>query len=191
MEKWKIIEEFPNYAISNMGRVKRIKKNNKLLCLSKKKSGYIYTCLFKNGHRSYKRIHRLVLENFRPIDNMNNLEVNHKDGTKTNNKLENLEWCTRSENEKHAYKIGLKNKTGENHNQSKLTNSDIIRIKDLLLNQYENGLITQRKIANIFNVVPSLISQIYRGMRWNYIGMNNFKYNHSTRGIKNHENKSC
>ena len=58
---------------------------------------------------------------FCPVENMEKLEVNHIDGNKRNNNLDNLEWCTSSENQKHAYKMGLnKLRYGENNNFSKL-----------------------------------------------------------------------
>lgn len=60
-----------------------------------------------NGKKKTYRAHRLVLMAFKPVDNMENLEVNHIDGNKKNNKLENLEWCTSSENQIHAFKTGL------------------------------------------------------------------------------------
>lgn len=56
-----------------------------------------------NNTKKTFRVHRLVMMAFNPIDNMENLEVNHIDGNKANNKLSNLEWCTTSENQKHAF----------------------------------------------------------------------------------------
>jgi len=78
---------------------------------SKHKDGYFMLVLTRKYNRKLKYIHRLVAETF--IPNLNNLlEVNHIDGNKQNNRVDNLEWCTRLENIKHIYKTGLK-KTGK------------------------------------------------------------------------------
>lgn len=108
MEIWKDIEKFRGlYKISNLGNVKSL-VSNKILSPAiiayrdNKKTGYYVVNL--KGKLYY--IHRLVAETF--IPNFNNLpQVNHKDGNKKNNCVENLEWCTNSENIKHAYKNGL------------------------------------------------------------------------------------
>lgn len=68
--------------------------------------GYKQVQIMRNNKRYTKYVHRLVAECF--IDNPNNLpEVNHKDGNKANNAVDNLEWCNRSQNQRHAYKTGL------------------------------------------------------------------------------------
>ena len=118
-EKWKVIENYPNYQISNYGRVKSLKYYSNVhkkyydreLMLKEKtnKSGYKYVSLGcgKRGKKKAFSIHRLVAQAF--ISNPNSYkEVNHIDGNKNNNCVENLEWCTRKENILHAYKLGLK-----------------------------------------------------------------------------------
>lgn len=77
------------------------------------------TKLFKDGKRHYFNVHRLVAETF--LENeLNKREVNHKDGNKANNNVNNLEWVTSSENQLHAFKNGLqKSKMGKDHAQSK------------------------------------------------------------------------
>lgn len=83
----------------------------------------------EDGKKKTYRAHRLVLMAFHPIENMDEMEVNHIDGDKTNNKLENLEWCTSSENQKHAFKIGLqKARKGSASNFAKLSEQDIEEI---------------------------------------------------------------
>ena len=79
-----------------------------------------------DGSKRTFRVHRLVMMAFNPVENMNELEVNHIDGNKKNNKIENLEWCTASENQIHAFKTGLnKPRRGEESNFSKLTEDDV------------------------------------------------------------------
>lgn len=116
-EIWKKIKEYPNYEISNLGRVKSLKfysnvhkkYYDRVLILKEKtnKYGYKMIALSNENGRKCFTIHRLVAKAF--IDNKSNYnEVNHIDGNKSNNKFNNLEWCTRRDNILHAYKLGLK-----------------------------------------------------------------------------------
>ena len=92
MEIWKDINGFSGYQVSSCGRVWSIKRN-KMLKPALKSNGYLQVCLYKDGIRNYIGVHRLVAENF--IDNPDNLpQVNHIDEDKTNNHVENLEWCS-------------------------------------------------------------------------------------------------
>ena len=115
-----------------------------------------------NGKKKTYRAHRLVLMAFKPVDNMENLEVNHIDGNKKNNRLENLEWCTSSENQIHAFKTGLsKARRGEESNFSKLRLEDVKRVFDLR----KQGL-TQAEIATIVGCSSSNISYILKRKTW-------------------------
>lgn len=112
MELWKNIEGYEGkYQISNKGNVKSLidnKGNSRELIrkLRVGKQGYYYVNLFIGCKSKSKKIHRLVAEHF--IDNPHNKPcVNHIDGNKLNNNVDNLEWCTCSENSKHAVKHGL------------------------------------------------------------------------------------
>ena len=86
-EVWKTIEDFPSYEVSNLGRV-RNKKTSKLLTLIPDKDGYLRVHL--NNDKNVKRVHRLVAQAFIP-NKTNKDQVNHKDGDKTNNAVDNLE----------------------------------------------------------------------------------------------------
>lgn len=100
MEIWKDIEGWQGiYQISNKGRLKSFKKNSNGFILSNKNSNgdYFSVVLAYAGKKSFTRIHRLVAEAFIPNPE-NKPEVNHKDGNKQNNYIENLEWSTHSEN---------------------------------------------------------------------------------------------
>lgn len=107
MEKeiWKDIAEFPNYQVSNLGRV-RNKKTRHIIHQQERKNGYVKVELWQDGKQTTKDVHRLVALVFidRPIGKT---EVNHIDGNKKNNEASNLEWCTRKENMKHAIDTGL------------------------------------------------------------------------------------
>lgn len=105
-EQWRGIATYPNYEVSNHGRVRRMWKHHTNLKKTRlNRFGYEVVHLSKDGTNKHFPIHRLVAMAF--VDNPNNLpEVNHIDGNKENNCAGNLEWVSRSENMKHAYSIG-------------------------------------------------------------------------------------
>lgn len=107
-EEWRDIDGFSRYEISNTGFV-RNKKRKHILAYdqTKKNNGYQFAGLIRDdGVRKNRFAHRLVASAF--IDNPDNLpQVNHKDGNKKNNAVDNLEWCTGSYNRKHAFAMGL------------------------------------------------------------------------------------
>ena len=103
-ETWKYIKDYENlYEISNFGNVKN-KFGNIISTFNNK--GYLCVSLYKNNKKKNYRIHRLVAEHF--INNeFNKKEVNHIDGNKLNNNINNLEWVTSQENKIHAVQNGL------------------------------------------------------------------------------------
>jgi len=101
----KIIENFPNYTISDNGAVMNIKTNTEKAC-TVYKVGYRYCDLSHKGKITKIAIHRLVALAFIPNPE-NKRVVNHIDGNKLNNTLTNLEWCTDAENIQHGYDTGL------------------------------------------------------------------------------------
>lgn len=100
-EQWLPINGFDNYEVSNLGQV-RNKKTNRILKQAHQNSGYSIVSLRRGGTTKTYAIHRLVMEAFNPRQDANKLDVNHKDWNKLNNKLDNLEWTTRSENLLHG-----------------------------------------------------------------------------------------
>lgn len=122
-EIWKDIEGFEGYyQVSNLGRVKRVaritvrgngKSNNAVYHIPERikepqtqTQGYLFVALYKNGVYKEKRVNRLVAMAFIPNPE-NKSEVNHIDGNKNNNRVDNLEWVTDVENKRHAHKNGL------------------------------------------------------------------------------------
>ena len=123
-EIWKDIPEWEGfYQASTFGRVRSVdrvlitqnshgflsprKHKGEIISPNTNNRGYLYLCLCKdNNHHWFAKVHRLIAMTFLP--NPNHLsDVNHKDGNKLNNKVENLEWCSHSENQKHALRTGL------------------------------------------------------------------------------------
>lgn len=122
-EIWKDIKGYERmYQISNYGRIKSLSRfinsckqyssigyysKEKIKKQSVSKTGYYICTLCKNGKTRTFKVHRLIAEAF--IDNPNNLPIiNHKDGNKLNNSIDNLEWCDYSYNNKEAYRQGLR-----------------------------------------------------------------------------------
>lgn len=124
-EEWRDVVGFEGiYQVSNYGRVKSlprvVRKGGKTgevltkemqLTPRQDQNGYTRVYLNENGRTRFMPVHRLVAKAFIPNPD-NKPQVNHIDGNKSNNCVSNLEWCTNSENQKHAYRIGLNRVTG-------------------------------------------------------------------------------
>lgn len=129
MEEWRDIEGFKGlYQVSNLGRVKSLKKGI-ILSICDNGNGYKVVNLKVNRIQHMKTVHRLVATAFIPNPE-NKKEINHKNGDKSNNSVENLEWCTRSENGKHAYRTGLRKvHKGFDNPNSRLSKEDVEYIR--------------------------------------------------------------
>lgn len=173
-EIWKDVEGYEVfYQISNTGKLKSldrlILRNDgrinhvieKIMIGGKTPSGYIFHCLKICNKKEQKYIHRLVALHFIPNPE-NKPQVNHKDGNKSNNHFNNLEWCTSKENMIHAYDNGL-SKKGEETRSSKLTELQVLEIRN---NKYK---ICQEYLGLIYGVTKSCISRIQRREVWKHI----------------------
>lgn len=116
MDLWKDIPNFEGlYQASINGEIRSIYRYKKILKQSKSKNGYLKVMLCANGKRKLISVHRLIAMTFLE-DYKTNLQVNHKNGIKTDNRVDNLEMVTPSENIRHSFKNGLqKAKFGEDH----------------------------------------------------------------------------
>lgn len=138
MEKWVILSEpYCNYAISDLGQIKNIKTGHILKQFLRPNDGYLQVSLWNNGKRKSFPIHRLVALNFlTTIDNK--YYINHKNGIKTDNRVENLEWCSPSKNNYHAVHL-------------KMVNCIPVKVVDLIDNkEYSFDSISQA--ASYFNI---------------------------------------
>ncbi len=124
-------------------------------------SGYVSVQL---SNRRRVTIHRLVMATF--VGPARGREVNHINGIKDDNRLENLEYCTRSENMKHAFASGLQSNKGERHSQSLLTEGDVRKIYALAMSG-----IPQPEIAKSFGIYQSVVSRIKSRKAWAHVEM--------------------
>lgn len=110
-EEWKQMIGHPKFLVSNKGRVSD--RKGKIFAQRVTKKGYATICLCENGEKFCIRVHREVAKAFLDKE-VGKDQVNHIDGDKLNNSVENLEWCTPKENSQHAYNV-LKHKNLPNH----------------------------------------------------------------------------
>lgn len=164
-EIWKSIKGYEGvYDISSLGRVRSFYGTTPPRILKPGIGGqYPYVILCRYNKQINFMVHRLVTIAF--IENPENKpEVNHKDGNKLNNKSSNLEWVTKSENARHAMRMGLRSYVGEKNGKSKLTDITVRNIHRLIA----RGM-TQREIAELYDVSTVTISDVYRGRTWSHV----------------------
>lgn len=159
MAIWKDVEGFEGiYKVSNEGVLVGaprhgtkggVKKRSKI------KRGYERYRLSKDGKSYHKLVHRLLAEHFIPNPE-NKPYVNHIDGNPSNNTLDNLEWVTHLENMQHAVRTGLTNNKGANHPRAKLTDQEVLEIRDL----YKHRIFKQWEIGEIYGVPTPTIGSI-------------------------------
>lgn len=192
-EIWKDIEGYEGlYQISNLGRVRsldRYMKNGtsnqyirkgKILIQQKGTGNYIQVCLSKNCKGKCYKLHRLVAEAF--IPNIENKpDINHIDGNKSNNCANNLEWCTKSENMKHAARTGLfvpynKGKRGKECHSSKkvaMIDKDTGKILRYFDSEKEGALFLGKNDKSNISSCCQQRSKTAYGYKWKIIEGNN------------------
>lgn len=169
-EIWKkVIGYESDYEISNKGRLRSFKRRNPYIRkIGAHSNGYPFYKLCKDGIKTQFSIHRLVAIHFIPNPE-NKPQINHKNGIRSDFRIENLEWVTQNENMQHAHDTGLYpdyiNK-GEHNGQSKLTEDKVKRIIKLL------PIKRNCELAFHFGVHPSTISGIRLNTIWTYLPRN-------------------
>jgi len=170
-EEWRDINDFDGYEVSNLGNIRgkdRLRKGKHGLRLTNgqpmkqvfNKKGYPEVRFRKEGTHT-RLVHRLVAKAFVP-NHDNKSQVNHIDGNKLNNRADNLEWVNNSENQKHAYKLGLQpSRAGENNSKAKITDKDVTLLKNL----YNSGM-SISQVSDITNINLNIIRQIIYGKTW-------------------------
>ena len=155
--KW--IDISDKYECSDEGHI-RNKKTKRVLKEFLSKDGYLRT----QFHRKTCTVHRVIANAFLPKIEGKDF-VNHIDGDKTNNKVSNLEWCTREENIRHAYKLGLKQApVGIKKGRCKLSKEDVLWIKE----HYKpfDKEFGAKPLSARFGVAPQTITAVTSGQNW-------------------------
>lgn len=167
-EAWKTISDAPLYSVSNQGRVRRdapIPHHPPRVLRPGLRKGYRRVVILNaNFKKSSRQVSRLVAIEFLNPD-PDRPFVNHKNGIKCDDRIENLEWVTQKENVRHAYDVlGVKNLVGEAHGMSKLTDQSVREIRNLLQQDLK-----QRDIARMFNINQRVIWMIKHNLAWRHV----------------------
>ena len=170
-EIWKDIPGYEGkYQVSNYGRVKSLERwvdngsekgyviPERMKVPTLNTNGYLMVSLYKDNKEKHFTIHRLVAKTFHAVEFGN--VVNHIDGNKFNNRPENLEIVTSTENNRHAFATGLNSGKNETHYRTNLTNEQVREMKRL--GKYG----TYKQIAKDFNTTESIVNHIFRGDSW-------------------------
>lgn len=180
-EIWKDVVGYEGmYQVSNMGRVLSIERDTTRICSTRKdsvfhvKGGYVYmhdnqhgyvVCNLSKDKKSKSfSVHRLVAIAFIPNPN-GYREVNHIDGNKLNNRSDNLEWCTRQQNIRHSFDMGLNHGfLGTDHSKCRFTEQDVYAIREMWDNKMKS-----RAIAEKYECSISAIEHIGRRRLWKHL----------------------
>jgi predicted XRE-type DNA-binding protein len=159
------IGNYLGYAVREDGIIFS-KRNSLPMNFTINDKGYPCVSLSDNGKPTFKSVHRIMATLFIPNPE-NKPCVNHKDRDRSNYNLNNLEWCTHSENVIHSVKNGgrknwTRDNTGENNSNSKLNWLIVCAIRDL----YSTGKYSQNELSKIFNISQSRISKITKKQIW-------------------------
>lgn len=162
-EIWKDIPGYEGYyQASNLGRIKSFYKNGKILNPSINMHGYKQIVLINHNGRKTWTIHRIIAKTFIP-NIYNKPFINHINGIKTDNNINNIEWCTASENIIHGFKIGLIKRNKNEKSKSSKLSWDIVSQIRLIKNRDK---ISNRKLAKQYGVCHTLINKIINNTKW-------------------------
>lgn len=162
MEEFRIIQEFPNYAVSTLGRVKNL-STGRILKQSIDRYGYKFLELSNNGFTKTRRVHTLVACAFLPKDE-SKYQVNHKDEDPTNNRVENLEWCDDRYNSNYgtrSVRSGIKRRKGVEQ----------LTLEGILLREFDTLKEAAQYVNGTFSTIAHCCQGKYKqayGYKWRY-----------------------
>lgn len=165
MENWLPVVGYEGiYSVSDSGNIMAMNYANtgmlRLLTPTKTSGNYWRVSLTKGGEQKTVYVHRIVMAAFvgpRPVG----MQINHRNADKKDNRLSNLEYCTASENKRHASQLGLC-AHGERNGSAKLTAAQVLSIREEVTNGYRNGA----EVARKYGVCKSTVNRILRGKNW-------------------------
>lgn len=178
MEMWKDIPGFEGlYQVSSLGRIRR---NGKFKTLRPDRRGYLTVWLCKNSVQKNHKVHRLVASVFIPNPESKRT-VNHIDGNKQNNRVENLEWATHSENITHANSTGLRTVTDAQRKAASMNGKKtcdqnrprkaVFCIKDGIRHEFESAHAGARFVSGVASPIVACCKgkkKTYKGYEWGY-----------------------
>lgn len=152
------------YFDENMQIISKKQNRLRVRVLGISPNGYYYLTLWSNNKGRTHMYHKLVAQTF--IPNIHDKPfINHKDGNKLNNSIDNLEWCTSSENNQHAYDSGLKDgMKGIKHPNCKLTEDEVL----MIVKRFNDDEST-RSISKDYNITMATIRDINKGKSWSHL----------------------
>ncbi len=167
-EVWKDVADYTGYyQVSNLGQVRSIPRKytrGGILKPIPNKLGYCLVSLARNGTSRRFQVHRLVMRAF-VGDCPQGMVVNHLNGKPGDNRLENLEYCTQSQNVLYSYRVLGRDSRGSRNGYAKLTDDDVVEIRRM----YAAGSTTQKEIATKFGICRSMVTRIVNRVIWRHI----------------------
>lgn len=167
-EVWKVIPEFSKYEASNLGRLKTFNwkgSGRESIIKPCSNGGYLKTVLINDsGKKCTIKVHRIIAKTF--ISNIEGFEVNHKNAIKHDNRVTNLEWCTRQENIKHSKDNNLQViLLGEQVGNSVLKESQVLEIRK----KFKPRIVTREMLGLEYGVSPTTIKDIILRKSWKHL----------------------
>lgn len=177
MEEWKPLDDDRRYLVSSEGRVwickhktadGRTMHGRFMKCTTSKKDGYVRLNYKWQGKPCCKTLHRAVAELFVPNPE-GKPEINHINGDKTDNRAENLEWCTASENQKHALATGLRKLNHPSHSKPVAVYSQTGELMAVYPSAAEASRTTWTSIYSIYRQCEGRTKKPLNGYLWRYL----------------------